>query len=107
MSDSILTSIKKQLGLDESYTHFDPDITVHINSAISVLTDIGVGPSNGFVIKDETQTWDDFIPSDTRNESIQTYIYLKVKLIFDPPMSTAVIETYKETIKETEWRLST
>lgn len=107
MSDSILTSIKKQLGLEEAYTHFDTDIIININSAITTLTGIGVGPSNGFVIEDKTQTWDDFVPSDIRNESIQTYIYLKVKIIFDPPMSTAVMETYKETIRETEWRLST
>lgn len=107
MSDSILTSIKKQLGLEEAYTHFDADIIININSAIATLTGIGVGPSNGFIIEDKTQTWDDFVPRDIRNESIQTYIYLKVKLIFDPPMSTAVMETYKETIREIEWRLST
>lgn len=103
--ESILTSIKKLLGIAEEYTHFDADLIMHINSVFSILTQIGVGPSEGFSIQDASSVWNDFIPDDPRLSSVRTYIYLKVKLIFDPPLSSAVIESVKQNISELEWRL--
>lgn len=104
--DSILTSIKKLLGIEEEYEHFDPDIIMHINSVFMILTQLGVGPSEGFTIEDDTSIWTDFVPDTTKIESVKTYIYLKVKLLFDPPLSSAVIESINRTISELEWRLN-
>lgn len=104
--DSILTSIKKLLGIEEEYEHFDPDIIMHINSVFMILTQLGVGPSEGFTIEDDTSIWTDFVPDTTKIESVKTYIYLKVKLLFDPPLSSAVIESMNRTISELEWRLN-
>lgn len=107
MDESILNSIKSMLGPDGDYDDFDGDIIIHINSALSVLTQLGVGPPKGFRVKDDTNTWGEFIPTDRDDlDSIKTYVYMKVKLIFDPPQSSAVIEAFKEQIKETEWRLN-
>lgn len=106
-SESILTSVKKMLGITDDYTHFDSDITIHINSVFMILSQLGVGPVNGFTITDKSDTWSDFIPADNKNfESVKTYVYLKVKLLFDPPMSSAVMEAMKQMISELEWRLN-
>lgn len=102
--DSILTSIKKLLGIAEDYTHFDPDITIHINSVFSILNQLGVGPSSGFVISDKTALWTSFIQGNAKIELVRTYMYQKVKLIFDPPLSPALIESLKQQIAEFEWR---
>lgn len=104
--DSILTSIKKLLGIAEDYDHFDQDLIIHINSVLSVLTQLGVGPSEGFSIEDENATWDDFIPEDKRLSSIRSYVYMKVKLLFDPPLSSSVMESMNRMISEFEWRLN-
>lgn len=105
--ESILTSVKKMLGIMEDYTHFDSDIIIHINSVFMILSQLGVGPANGFTITDESNNWSDFLPSDNKNfESVKTYVYLKVKLLFDPPMSSAVMEAMKQMISELEWRLN-
>jgi hypothetical protein len=104
--ESILTSIKKLLGPSAEYEHFDPDIIMHINSALMVLTHIGVGPAEGFVIEDETSLWTDFLPDGENLEAVKTYIYLKVKIVFDPPLNAAVLESYKQQIKEYESRLN-
>lgn len=104
--DSILTSIKKLLGIAEDYKHFDDDIIMHINSVFSILTQLGVGPEKGFSIKDETSVWTDFVPENPRLESIKTYVYMKVRLIFDPPISSAVMDSMKQCIAEFEWRLN-
>lgn len=104
--DSILTSIKKLLGIAEDYEHFDQDLIIHINSVLSVLTQLGVGPSEGFSIEDENATWNDFIPEDKRLSSIRSYVYMKVKLLFDPPLSSSVMESMNRTISEFEWRLN-
>lgn len=103
--ESILTSIKKMLGIVEEYTHFDQDLIIHINSVLMILTQMGVGPSTGFSISDETATWEDFLGTDTRFESVKSYIYLKVRLLFDPPQSSALIESTNKLISELEWRL--
>lgn len=105
--DSILTSIKKLLGIQEDYTHFDTDIIIHVNSALMILNQLGVGPLGGFSIVDSSTTWDEFIPEDDKNfEAAKTYVYMKVKLIFDPPSSSAVIESMNRIISEIEWRLT-
>ena len=103
--DSILTSIKKLLGIEEDYGHFDPDIIMHLNSVFMILTQLGVGPSEGFSIEDDTSTWSDFIPNLQNLEAVKTYVYLKVKLLFDPSGSSAVTESMNRQISELEWRL--
>lgn len=106
--DSILTSIKKLLGVAEEYTQFDPDIVMHINSVLMILAQMGVGPEGGFIIEDETAVWNDFIPEATpiRLEAVKSYIYLKVRLLFDSSsMSSAVLESINRQIAELEWRL--
>ena len=103
--ESILTSIKKLLGIAEEYTHFDADLIMHINSVLSILTQIGVGPAEGFSIKDKSSVWGDFVPENSKWELIKSYTYMKVKLLFDPPLSSAVIESTNRIISELEWRI--
>lgn len=103
--DSILTSIKKLLGIDASYTHFDADIILQINSAFSALTQLGVGPLEGFSIEDSSSTWSQFI-DDPRLNFAKTYVQIKVKLAFDPPSSAALIESYNKQLDEITWRLT-
>lgn len=104
--ESILTSIKKLLGIAEEYEHFDADIIMHINSVFSILTQLGVGPSNGFSIENKEAKWHDFLGEDNGVEMVKSYIHLKVKLLFDPPLSSAVMEATNQMIKELEWRLN-
>lgn len=106
--ESILTSIKKMLGIDEEYTHFDADIIMHINSVLMILTQLGVGPAEGFMIEDDTSTWANFVPevNAAQLNAIKSYIFMKVKLIFDPPLSSAVIDSMNRQIAEFEWRLN-
>ena len=104
--DSILTSIKKLLGITEEYTHFDTDLIIHINSVFATLTQLGVGPSEGFVIVDSDDNWEQFTDDNILIESVKSYMYLKVKLLFDPPTSSAVIESTNRMINEFEWRLN-
>lgn len=104
--ESILTSIKKQLGYGADETGFDDEIVTHINSVISDLTQLGVGPSEGFEIEDETSIWTDFIPDTPKFNSVKTYIYMRVKLIFDSStMSSTLIESFNRQIDKFEWRL--
>ena len=104
--ESILISIKKMLGITEDYTHFDNDIIMHINSVLMVLTQLGVGPEEGFMIEDDSNTWDEFIGESTQLQAVKSYVYLKVKLLFDPPLSSSVIESINRMITEFEWRLN-
>ena len=106
MEQSILTSIKKMLGITEDYNHFDADIIMHINSVFMILTQLGVGPDDGFSIKDDTAIWADFILEENRVEAVKSYVYQKVKLLFDPPSSSAVMEAMNRMISEFEWRLN-
>lgn len=105
--ESILTSIKKLLGITEEYTHFDADLIMHINSVFTILTQLGVGPKEGFRIEDEIATWNDFLQTDSvLFDSVKSYMHLKVKLLFDPPLSGTVMEAYNRMISEFEWRLN-
>ena len=97
--DSILTSIKKLLGIAEDYEAFDMDIIIHINSAFMILNQLGVGPDEPFTITDKNDLWTDFI-SDTKLETVKSYIYLKVKMMFDPPSSSFILNAMKDQISE-------
>lgn len=106
ITESILTSIKKLLGIDENYTHFDADIIMHINSVFSILTQMGVGPTKGFSISGKKETWEMFLPMDQSVFSmVRSYVYLKVRLLFDPPINSAAIEAINRQVNEFEWRL--
>lgn len=105
MNESILTSVKKTLGLDESYTAFDADIVLYINTALADLNQIGVGPTAGFMIQDKTATWNQFFGGDMTHNNIQAYVSLRVRLLFDPPESGPAIASFQEQIKELAWRI--
>lgn len=103
--DSILLTIKKLLGLDECYTPFDEDIRVHINSALMTLNQLGVGPKKPFVVTGDSETWDQFLLSSEQFEAVKSFIYLSVKIVFDPPSTSYVLDAYKRQIDEYAWRL--
>ena len=104
--ESILTSIKKLLGITEEYKHFDTDIILHINTVFMILNQLGVGPQKCFSITGDSEIWDDFLLDELDLESVKTYIFLKVKMVFDPPLSSAVAESMNRMINELEWRLN-
>lgn len=107
MDESILANIKKVLGIDECYKVFDDDIIMHINSVFMVLQQLGVGPTGGFSITGYAETWGDFLSeSDENLSAVKSYIQMKVRLIFDPPSSSFVLDSYKKLIDEFEWRLN-
>lgn len=103
--ESILTSIKKMLGLDEDYTHFDTDIIIHINTIFMTLQQLGVGPPNGFTIRDKEDKWTDFIDTN-QMEAVKTFVYLRVRLLFDPPTNSFLVDAMERQIREIEWRLN-
>ena len=107
--ESILTSIKLLLGVTEEYEHYDPQIIMHINSVFNTqLKQLGVGPAEGFRIEDKTSTWNDYFTEteDLTYEGVKTYVYAKVKLIFDPPASSTHVQALKDIAAEFEWRLN-
>lgn len=104
--DSILTSIKKLLGITENYEYFDADLIIHINSVFMILNQLGVGPDDCFRISDKTSKWEDFSSDINEMESVKTYIYLKVKLMFDPPQNGFLVESINRQLSEIEWRLN-
>jgi hypothetical protein len=103
---SILTSTKKILGIDDAYTAFDVDLLMHINTVFATLNQLGIGPENGFSIEDSTTTWDTFLGSDLRLNSVKTYVCLRVRMLFDPPSSSYHVEAMNKQIQELEWRIS-
>lgn len=105
VKDSILKSIKKMLGIYPEVTAFDDELILHINSVIASLSQMGIGPSDsGYSITSSTNLWTELLGSDKRLESIKSYIYMKVRLIFDPPIQSSVIEAFERQIKEFEYR---
>jgi hypothetical protein len=106
MEESILKSTKKILGLDAEYTPFDLDVTTHINASFSILNQLGVGPVDGFFIEDDTDLWTDFDVPPNQLHLVKTYVYLKVRSLFDPPATSFLIEATNQQIKEVEWRLN-
>lgn len=105
-AESILDSTKKALGVGADYDVFDPDIIMHINSVFSTLNQLGIGPEDGFMIEDDEATWDTFLMGDKRLNSVKTYVFLKVRLLFDPPATSFLIAAYEKQITELEVRLN-
>lgn len=105
-TESILTSVKKLLGIDESYTHFDADLIMYINSVFSILGQMGVGPKNGFAISGAGEKWSDFLEDDPgRLALVKSYMHLKVRLLFDLPTASSAVDAMNRQISEFEWRL--
>jgi hypothetical protein len=106
VTTSILDSTKKVLGVGPTDTSFDLDIMMHVNTVFSVLNQLGIGPDAGFMIEDNTATWDAFVGTDPRLNIVKTYTYLQVRLLFDPPTTSFVIDSTTKRIQELEWRLN-
>lgn len=104
--DSILNSIKKMIGIDEENTHFDIDVMTHINSVFTDLKQIGVGPAEGFRITGTFETWSEFTSDNIDIESVRSYMYLRVRLLFDPPTSSFLVEAMTKQADKLEWRLN-
>ena len=105
MEESILTSIKKLLGISGDDTSFDLDIIIAINSSLSVLTQIGIGPREGLRITDASTKWVSFLPDEPKWSLVKDYIYMKSRLLFDPPTNATLIQSLKDSIAEAEYRL--
>ena len=106
MTDSILNSVKKNLGLDANYKAFNPDIIMHINSVFGTLHQLAVGPLEGFQIEDGSNTWGEFTDNQVLLNPVKSYITLQVRMMFDPPTTSFHLEAIKEQIREFEWRIS-
>lgn len=104
--ESILTSIKLLLGITEDYEAFDQQIIAHINSVFMILTQLGVGPPEGFMITSKIDTWNEFVSDEKKMQLVKSYTYLKVKMLFDPPSTSAVMDSTNRMINEFEWRLN-
>lgn len=106
MNDSILLSVKKSLGIPLEDDGFDPELIIHINTALMILTQLGVGPNDGVFITSQEDTWASLIEGNLDLEMVKTYIILRVKLIFDPPSSSFVLESIKNQLQEFDWRIN-
>lgn len=106
MEESILDSTKKVLGIDKDYDHFDQDIITHINAAFSILDQLGVGPLGGFSIQDATPKWSDYLVPANQLHLTKTYVFLKVRVLFDPPGTSFLLKAAEDQIREYEWRLN-
>ena len=103
--NSILTSIKKILGIQDYYDNFDSDLILCINSALAILTQLGVGPEEGFTISNASATWQDFAGEDPRLEMMKSFVHLRVRLLFDPPQNASLADAMEKMAKEFEWRI--
>ena len=106
MQDSILMTIRKLVCGDPYADHFDTDLLVHINACFSILNQLGVGPESGFVVTDETQSWSSYVADNRILNMVKTYVTLKVKKIFDPPLTSSVLEAMDKEISQLAWRLN-
>lgn len=104
--ESVLNSIKKLHGISEDDTSFDTDLIIHINSTLMALNQIGLGPVEGFFIEDSTTTWLEFVENRFIAEAVASYVYVKVRLVFDPPASPTVVDALRSSAKENEWRIA-
>lgn len=104
--DSILGSVKKVIGLAEDYRQFDPDLIMHINTAFAVLYQLGVGPKQPFTISGYDETWAEFTTTQQNIENVRSYVYMKVRMLFDPPSTATMHEAFERQIQEMEWRLN-
>lgn len=106
LQSSILNTIKQMLGIDETFNGFDPEITIDINSSLMALHQLGIGPSDGFQITSESDAWEDLTVDVSQLNGIKTYIYLKTRLLFDPPSNSFLVQSMEKQIQEFEWRLN-
>lgn len=106
MEQSILKSVKKTLNLDASYTAFDQDVLTHINTVFAILSQIGIGPEQGFMIEDDTTEWSAYTGDDLFLNMVKSYVYLRVRLLFDPPTTSYLITAQEKQIEEMEVRMS-
>jgi len=108
MVESILDSTKKVLGIDPAYTAFDVDIIMHINSTFSKLHQLGIGPPLGYMIEDKAKNWADFLGADAMTlNNVKSFMYLSVRLLFDPPATSYAIAAFERQLDELAWRIST
>lgn len=105
MNNSILTTVKLLLGIEPTYTAFDSQLIVYINSVFSHLQQMGIGPETGYSISSANNTWNEFIGGRIDIELVKTYVYLKVRMMFDPPAGSFVVDSFERIIAEHEWRL--
>lgn len=106
MNESILETVAKAVGIGESYEYFNDELIMHINTVLMGLRQIGVGPSEPFLITDNTATWTNFLGDDKNFEAVKTYVCLRVRMLFDPPTSSTLADAMKNQIAEWEWRLN-
>lgn len=104
--DSILNGTKRALSLDPEYKVFDPDIMMHINSVFMTLNQLGVGPTGGYEITDEHDAWSTYLGGDPNLNVVKSYMYLRVRLMFDPPATSFTLDAFKEQVQQLEWRLA-
>lgn len=105
MDNNILRTVKKMLGITAEDTHFDLDIMLHINSTFSVLTQLGAGPENGYAISSGEETWDEFLEESKLLNMVKSYMFLRVRSLFDPPTNASLFDAMEKMIKEYEWRI--
>ena len=106
MTEGILTSIKKMLGIDDNYIPFDVDVLIHINSAFMTLCQMGIGPKEGFNVTGYEEIWGDFLTNKVMLGGVKTWVYLQVKMLFDPPANSFVMDAYKTQAEQILWRLN-
>lgn len=105
-TDSILATVKQMLGLTPEYTAFDLDVITHINSVFTTLHQLGVGPEVGYIVTGLEEQWREFLEDDTNINAVKSYVFLRVRLLFDPPSTSFVLASMESQIKELEWRLN-
>lgn len=106
INDSILSTVKKSLGITDGYTHFDQDVVMHINSVLSTLYQLGIGPKGGFQLSTGEETWSQILENDPRINFVKTYVCLRVRMLFDPPTAGPLIQAYNREIDELTWRIN-
>lgn len=106
VNEKILSSVKKSLGITDEYTHFDQDVVMHINTVLSTLYQLGIGPQGGYQIMTGDETWSEILGDDPRINFVKTYVGLRVRMLFDPPTAGPLIEAYKREIDELTWRIN-
>ena len=106
LSDSILTSEKKMLGIEEDYEEFDPELIVYINTIFGTLEQLGIRSGDKFRIQDKFTTWTDYLDDYEMIDEIKSYMYLRLRLLFDPPSNSFIVNSFDDQIKEFEWRIN-
>ena len=104
--ESILGSIKQMLGISQDETNFDSELMLHINGALMIINQLGVGPSTGFIVFGKTQTWSEFLADRKDLELVKTAVYLRVRLMFDPPQNSFLVSSIQKQIEEFDWRIT-